>query len=73
MNMIAGHIVVLAFIGLIFIFGAMQPWIGLATAPLSIVMSLFINFLELAIVIPLQAYIFTFLTSIFVGASLHPH
>ncbi len=28
MNMIAGHIVILAFLGLIFIFSSMSPWIG---------------------------------------------
>ncbi|OGR51257.1 MAG: ATP synthase F0 subunit A [Elusimicrobia bacterium RIFCSPLOWO2_02_FULL_39_32] len=72
MNMIAGHIVVLAFLGLIFIFGAINPWVGLSTAPFSIVMSLFIYLLELAIVVPLQAFIFTFLTALFVGAAIHP-
>ena len=72
MNMIAGHIVILAFLGLIFIFGALNPWVGLGTAPLSITMSLFIYFLELVIVVPLQAFIFTFLTALFVGAAVHP-
>ncbi len=73
MNMIAGHIVVLAFLGLIFIFGAMNSWLGLATAPLSVVMALFISMLELVIVVPLQAFIFTFLTALFVGAAVHSH
>ncbi|MBI2916117.1 MAG: F0F1 ATP synthase subunit A [Elusimicrobia bacterium] len=72
MNMIAGHIVVLAFLGLIFIFGAIKPWIGFFTAPLSVAMSLFVYFLELAIVVPLQAFIFTFLTALFVGAAVRP-
>lgn len=73
MNMIAGHIVALAFLGLIFIFGEMNAAIGFATAPLSVVMALFINLLELAIVVPLQAFIFTFLTALFVGAAVHSH
>ncbi len=72
MNMIAGHIVILAFLGLIFIFGAMNPWLGLATSPVSVILSLFIYFLELAIVVPLQAFIFTFLTALFVGAAVRP-
>ena len=72
MNMIAGHIVVLAFFGLIFIFGAINPWVGLGTAPISVLMSLFIYFLELVIVVPLQAFIFTFLTALFVGGAVHP-
>ncbi|OGR94403.1 MAG: ATP synthase F0 subunit A [Elusimicrobia bacterium RIFCSPLOWO2_01_FULL_64_13] len=72
MNMIAGHIVVLAFLCLIFIFSAIHPWVGIVTAPVSVSMSLFVYFLELLIVIPLQAYIFTFLTALFVGAAVHP-
>lgn len=72
MNMIAGHIVILTFMGLIFIFAQINPWVGLGTVPLSIAMSLFIYFLELLIVIPLQAYIFTFLTALFVGAAVRP-
>lgn len=72
MNMIAGHIVILAFLGLIFIFGALNPWIGIGTAPLSVAMSLFIYFLELVIVVPLQAFIFTFLTALFVGSAIRP-
>lgn len=72
MNMIAGHIVILAFLGLIFIFAKFSPWIGLGTAPLSVTMSLFVYFLELVIVVPLQAFIFTFLTALFVGGAVHP-
>ena len=72
MNMIAGHIVILAFLGLIFIFASLNPVVGLATAPFSVAMSLFIYFLELLIVVPLQAFIFTFLTALFVGAAVHP-
>jgi F-type H+-transporting ATPase subunit a len=63
-NMIAGHMVILSFLGLIFI-------IGLFFMPVSVGLSLFISFLEL-LVIPLQAYIFTMLTALFIGMSLHP-
>jgi len=72
MNMIAGHIVVLAFLALIFIFAALNPWVGLGMAPVSVVMSLFINLMELIIIIPLQTFIFTFLTAIFVGSAMNP-
>jgi len=72
-NMIAGHIVILSFLGLIFMFGAINPLVGLGiTAPVSVVMILFISLLELFVSF-LQAYIFTFLTAIFVGAAMHPH
>ncbi|MBI4056555.1 MAG: F0F1 ATP synthase subunit A [Elusimicrobia bacterium] len=72
-NMIAGHIVILALLGLIFIFGALNPWVGLVvTAPVSILLVLFVMCLELFVAF-LQAYIFTFLTAIFVGGAVHSH
>ena len=72
-NMIAGHIVILSFIGLIFMFGAVSPFLGLGVAaPASMVLVLFVLLLELFVAF-LQAYIFTFLTAIFTGAAMHPH
>jgi len=72
MNMIAGHIVILAFFALIVIFGAMNPWVGLVvTAPFSVALVLFILMLEIFVSF-LQAYIFTFLTALFIGAAVHP-
>lgn len=72
-NMIAGHIVILALMGLIFIFGAVNPWVGLGVAaPASIVLVLFVMCLELFVAF-LQTYIFVFLTAIFVGGAVHPH
>ncbi len=65
-NMIAGHIVILAFLALIFLFG--QLWV----APLSVAAALGINFLELFVAF-LQAYIFTLLSAIFVGSAIHSH
>jgi len=64
-NMTAGHIVILAFISMIFILKS------LAIAPVSIGFALFINLLELFVSF-LQAYIFTMLTSLFIGMSIHP-
>lgn len=72
-NMIGGHIVILSFLGLIFMFGAISPLLGLGvTAPVSVVLILFVSLLELFVAF-LQAYIFTFLTAIFTGAAMHPH
>ncbi|MCB4756330.1 MAG: F0F1 ATP synthase subunit A [Elusimicrobia bacterium] len=65
-NMIAGHIVILAFLSLIFISGSFL------IAPESVLAALGLELLEIFIVL-LQAYIFTLLSAIFVGASLHPH
>jgi len=72
-NMIAGHIVILVFIAFIFIFGALNAYLGLfLVAPVSILLVLFISFLELFVAF-LQAYVFTFLTAIFTGMSMHSH
>jgi F-type H+-transporting ATPase subunit a len=62
--MMAGHLVIGAFIALILMF-------GIAMAPPSIVFALFIHFLELLVAF-LQAYIFTVLTSQFIALSVHP-
>jgi F-type H+-transporting ATPase subunit a len=59
-NMTAGHIVVLALIGLIFVFNS---WL-IATAPF--IMAVLIMMLELFVAL-LQAYIFTLLSSVFIG------
>ncbi len=71
-NMIAGHIVILAFISFIFIFGSLNALVGFAVAPVSVGLVLFTLLLELFVAF-LQAYVFTFLTAIFTGAAMHPH
>ncbi len=65
-NMTAGHIVLLAFVGLIFFFRS------IAVAPASVAFSVFIYFLELLAVF-LQAYIFTMLTAVFTGMAIGEH
>jgi len=59
-NMIAGHIVVLALISLIFTFGS---WF---LAPAPVAMALAIMILELFVAF-LQAFVFTLLSSVFIG------
>ncbi len=71
-NMIAGHIVALSFLSLIFIFGEMSRPVGLIVAGPAVGLALFINCLDILVSL-LQAYIFTMLTALFVGASVHPH
>jgi F-type H+-transporting ATPase subunit a len=66
-NMMAGHVVILAFISLIFILN--QVWY--AVAPLSVAFALFVYVLEILVAF-LQAYIFTMLTAQFIGMSVHP-
>ena len=65
-NITAGHIVVLSFISLVFIF---QSW---AVAPVTIAFGLFINVLELLVAI-LQAFIFTLLTAMYIGGAVEDH
>lgn len=65
-NMIAGHIVIICFISLIFIFGAMSKAAGVAFSPLSLAFTIFIYFIEILVAF-IQAFIFTNLTAVFIG------
>ncbi len=65
-NMTAGHIVILALIGLIFSFGS---W---AVAGFPVLMAVAINMLELLVAF-LQAFIFTMLSSVFIGQIREAH
>ncbi len=65
-NMVAGHIIILSFISLIFIFGAMAKGAGWGFSPISILFTVFIYFIELLVAF-IQAFIFTNLTAVFIG------
>ncbi|WP_257669554.1 F0F1 ATP synthase subunit A [Parapedobacter tibetensis] len=65
-NITAGHIVILSLISLIFVFQS------LAVAPISLAFVLFMNVLELLVAF-LQAFIFTLLTSLFIGMAIEEH
>lgn len=71
-NILAGHVVSLAFLSLIFIFAEMSPYIGLGVAPAAVGLALFVYTMDVLVSL-LQAYIFTFLTALFVGGAVHPH
>lgn len=71
-NMIAGHIVALGFLSLIFIFGAVSQKAGLLVGVPVVAMVVFVYALEVMICL-LQAFIFTLLTAVFVGGGMHPH
>jgi F-type H+-transporting ATPase subunit a len=70
-NMTAGHMVVISFISLIFIFGQLGnlPAVGYFTSFFSIVFALFIDCIEIFIAL-LQAYIFTMLSALFIGQAV---
>lgn len=72
-NIIAGHFVVLAFVSLIFIFGAINPVLGYGMSIFSAIFSIFILMLELLVSF-IQAYVFTLLSAIYFGmATTEPH
>lgn len=65
-NMISGHIIILSFICLIFIFGAMNTALGWGTSPFFVLLSLFIYLIEVLVAF-IQAYIFANLTAVFIA------
>jgi F-type H+-transporting ATPase subunit a len=69
-NMVAGHLVLLAIMGLAVAAAASPMW-GL-TATISVVGSALFSLLELFVAF-LQAYVFTFLSALFIGAAVHHH
>jgi F-type H+-transporting ATPase subunit a len=62
-NMVAGHIIILSLICLIFIFGT------LAVAPVSVLFVIFMDCLELLVAF-LQAYVFTLLSALFISMAI---
>ncbi len=65
-NMTGGHVVIVSLFSLVFILR--HVWVG---AVLSVPFALFISGIEILVAF-LQAYIFTMLTSLFIGMSVHP-
>jgi F-type H+-transporting ATPase subunit a len=65
-NMVAGHIIILSFITLIFIFGEMSGIAGWGFSPLSVGFAVFIYLIEIMVAF-IQAFIFTNLTAVFIG------
>lgn len=65
-NMISGHIIILSFIILIFIFGAMNTALGWGTSPFFVALSIFIYLIEILVAF-IQAFIFANLTAVFIG------
>lgn len=73
-NISAGHIAILSFIGLIFIFGKSGASIGggaIGTA-MAVPLTLFMMAIEL-IVAFVQAFVFTILTASYIGAAIEEH
>jgi F-type H+-transporting ATPase subunit a len=64
-NMLAGHMLILTFIGLIFI---VTPWIF----PFSVLLSSVFYLFEVVIVVSIQAFIFAALSAIYIGSAIEP-
>jgi F-type H+-transporting ATPase subunit a len=64
-NMLAGHMLILTFIGLIFL---VTPWVF----PFSVLLSSVFYLFEVVIVVSIQAYIFAALSAIYIGSAIEP-
>lgn len=71
-NMAAGHIIALSFFSLIFVFGATSAVAGYGVSVASLAFTIFMTCLDLLIAF-IQAYVFTFLSALYIGAALEEH
>lgn len=71
-NILAGHIVILGFMSLIFIFGAMAPALGYGVSIISVAFSVFLSLLEILVAF-IQAYVFTLLSALYFGMAMQKH
>jgi F-type H+-transporting ATPase subunit a len=65
-NMLAGHMLILVMLGLIFIFSAW--WL----IPGAVFVSFGIYLFEVVIVVTIQAFVFALLSGIYIGAAIEP-
>ncbi len=71
-NITAGHIIILGFISLIFIFGNMNMAMGYGVSVISVLFAVFMGILELLVAF-IQAYVFTLLSAIYFGMAVEEH
>lgn len=69
-NMLAGHIMLLSVIGLIFLTAAMGPVLNGSLSFVAVLFGIFLDCLELLVAF-IQAYVFTMLSAVFIGLA-HP-
>ena len=68
-NMLAGHMLILISIGLLFILSGATAYI---VAPFSLVIGIAFYIFEVGIVVTIQAFIFSILTAIYIGSAIEP-
>ncbi|NQU86138.1 MAG: F0F1 ATP synthase subunit A [Mariniphaga sp.] len=72
-NMLAGHLIVMVFVSLIFIFSStMGAVAGAAISPVSVAFSVFILLLDILVSF-IQAYVFTLLSALYFGMATAEH
>ena len=71
-NILAGHTALLAFVCIIFITMSVNTYIGSGMTVVSVFFTVFMNFLELLVAF-IQAFVFTILSSVFIGLSRPEH
>jgi F-type H+-transporting ATPase subunit a len=72
-NMVAGHIIIICLVSLIFIFAGLNQYAGWGTSIFSIAFTVFIYFIEILVAF-IQAFIFSMLTAVFIGQAFEePH
>ncbi|MBL7962847.1 MAG: F0F1 ATP synthase subunit A [Flavobacteriales bacterium] len=68
-NITAGHIIALSFFSLIFVFGETNAGAGYGVSIMSLAFTVFMTMLELLVAF-IQAYVFTFLSAMYIGAAV---
>ena len=71
-NILAGHTALLAFVSIIFVTMAVNSYIGSGMTVVSVLFTIFMNVLELLVAF-IQAFVFTMLSSVFIGLSQPEH
>lgn len=71
-NMLAGHIIIICLVSLIFIFGNLSTGVGIGFSPISIAFAVFIYVIEILVAF-IQAFIFANLTAVFIGQATEEH
>jgi F-type H+-transporting ATPase subunit a len=71
-NISAGHIIGLAFLSLIFIFGEKNPFLGGGISLFVVPFDIFMFFLELLVAF-IQAFVFTLLSAVYFGMAVEEH
>lgn len=71
-NITAGHIIILAFVGLVLLFGQNSPAAGYGVGVGAVLFMVFMFFIELLVAF-LQAYVFTLLAALYFGDATQEH